>query len=89
MCGKSPLVFGPNIIATLGVRPYVDWAGCTEGFSDWRDGRSEEEGVELAHGDVKPNRIADFSASNSDVTYGASDTVQPNSLRALVLVRAY
>lgn len=30
-----------------------------------------------------------FSASNGNSTYGASNTVQPNSLRALVLVRAY
>ncbi|WP_304625889.1 phage tail protein [uncultured Parasutterella sp.] len=30
-----------------------------------------------------------FSASNGNSTYGASDTVQPSSLRALVLIRSY
>lgn len=35
------------------------------------------------------NNSASFLASRANVTYGASDTVQPSSLQCLVLVRAF
>ena len=79
----------PNIIATFGVRPYVDWSGCTGAFSPWRDGHSQEKGVLLDGNGMPANRIADFDASQSNSTFGASNTVQPAGLCAQMLIRAY
>ena len=36
-----------------------------------------------------PNWAIGFDASRSSVIYGASETVQPASIRALALIRAY
>ena len=38
---------------------------------------------------IQGNHGIEISAAKSNAVFGSSDTVQPNSLRALVLVRAY
>lgn len=38
---------------------------------------------------VQGNHGIGIDAAKSSVVYGASDTVQPNSLRALALIRAF
>lgn len=40
-------------------------------------------------GEGKSFSVLKMDASRSSAVYGAANTVQPNSLRALVLVRAY
>ena len=79
----------PNISGTFGVRPYVDWSGCTGAFSQWRDGGNQDKGVSLVQ-EITSNRITDFDASSVSSLYQNDLTeVRVNALFGMYLIRAY
>lgn len=90
---KELMVFGPNMIGTgVGLATnnnseydYSHWSGSLTpiglawgGYERATDQTNRDFGTQF-----------DFFASRSSSIYGASDTVQPQSLRALVLIRAF
>lgn len=79
----------PNISGTFGVRPYVDWSGCTGAFSQWRDGGNQDKGVSLVQ-EITSNRITDFNASNVSSLYQNDlSEVRVNALFSMMLIRSY
>ena len=79
----------PNISGTFGVRPYVDWSGCTGAFSQWRDGGNQDKGVSLVQ-EITSNRITDFDASSVSSLYQNDLTeVRVNALFGMYLIRSY
>ena len=79
----------PNISGTFGVRPYVDWSGCSGAFSQWRDGGNQEKGVSLVQ-EITSNRITDFNASSVSSLYQNDLTeVRVNALFGMYLIRSY
>lgn len=92
---KAPQLFGkvPNILgAGVGLATnnnseydYSHWSGSLTpiglawgGYERATDQTNRDFGTQF-----------DFFASRSSSIYGASDTVQPQSIRALVLIRSY
>ena len=79
----------PNISGTFGVRPYVDWSGCTGAFSQWRDGGNPDKGVSLVQ-EIRSNTITDFDASRVSSLYQNELTeVRVNALFGMYLIRSY
>ena len=82
---KLPVMFGPNITGTgwfYGTETIEYTTGALRGDNT---SRTREHG---AHGDVvKQYPQLQLDASWSDAQYGAASNVQPNSLRALALIK--
>lgn len=80
-----PVMFGPNITGTgwfYGTETIEYTTGALRGDNT---SRTREHG---AHGDVvKQYPQLQLDASWSDAQYGAASNVQPNSLRALALIK--
>lgn len=61
----------------------------------WASGAITDNNVEtstssgLSTVSVTATQLFDFSANRSNQVFGASDTVQPSAMRALVLIRAF
>ena len=85
---RGSRVCGPNIPGVIrGIQGVVDPAAdgsfsIAPGAIENNIAGSNDQYIETAFSVI-------FSASNGNSTYGASDTVQPSSLRALVLIRSY
>lgn len=79
----------PNISGTFGVRPYVDWSGCSGAFSQWKDGGNQDKGVSLVQ-EITSNRIADFDASHVSSLYqNGLNEVRVNGLFGMMLIRGF
>ena len=87
---KAPQLFGPNILSELD-----SYTG--DGSGSFRRGTGALALINKMTIGYEPGvatlnnvwRTANFSAQRSNSAYGNADTVQPQAMRALVLMRAY
>lgn len=90
MCGKSPLVFGrrPNIdaILKLNLKNLGLFGADSSGGFHLSPGAVDVD-VTTIKGTGQNEAV--FEASASNAIYGSSTTVQPDAIRALVLIRSY
>lgn len=84
-CAKVPVMFGPNISGSTYGSADVTWLGWTT--TGAFDNGSTVTRLDAMQAASHPGPILTFDAKRSSTRYGASSTVQPASLRTLVLVK--
>lgn len=93
---KAPQLFGtfPNILGTFRLRTAtlgdgsiskIGWASGAITDNDAETGTSSA----ISTVPVTATQLFNFSANRSNQVFGASGTVQPSAMRALVLIRAF